>query len=253
MTAVFDHSEARGNDRLVLLVIADRSDDDGTGCWRGRESIAHMARIHPNTVTNAIRRLEELGELIVERRDGNTSAYQIVLPSVGPSQELGGLTDGTLTSSSPTTLTTGCEGVSQPVVNDTSIAVPDTSEGQEQDVEFALDLVPTTSRASVDDVFDFWRSETKHPRAKLDRKRRQRIEWAQEHYDDTEIADAIRGAASSPFHQGQNDRGTRYDDLTLILRDAEHLERFIDIYRHPVPKIPKAWGALTQMAREGAR
>ena len=26
---------------------------------------------------------------------------------------------------------------------------------------------------------------------------------------------------------GQNDRGTRYDDLELILRDAKHIEGFL--------------------------
>jgi hypothetical protein len=79
MTAVFDYSEARGSDRLVLLVIADRSDDDGTGCFRGKESIARMARVSRATVTAAIRRLQEIGELEVEQRPGRTSRYRVTV------------------------------------------------------------------------------------------------------------------------------------------------------------------------------
>jgi hypothetical protein len=82
MTAVFDYSESTGSDRLVLLVIADRSADDGSGCWRGKESIAHMARVSRATVTRALANLEALGELVVDRRPGTTSEYRIVLPTV---------------------------------------------------------------------------------------------------------------------------------------------------------------------------
>ncbi len=83
MTAVFDHSDSRLADRLILLVIADRADDDGTGCYRGKESIARMARVSRSTVTEAITRLTEMGELEVEHRPGRTSLYRVVLPGVG--------------------------------------------------------------------------------------------------------------------------------------------------------------------------
>jgi hypothetical protein len=33
---------------------------------------------------------------------------------------------------------------------------------------------------------------------------------------------------ASPFHQGENDQGMVYDDITLILRDGEKLEWFAD-------------------------
>jgi hypothetical protein len=89
MTAVFDHSESTGSARLVLLVIADRAGDDGAGCWRGKESIAHMARVSRTTVTEAIKALEALGELEVDRRPGATSQYRVVLPGVGTRPDSG--------------------------------------------------------------------------------------------------------------------------------------------------------------------
>ncbi len=83
MTSVFDHSQSRLADRLVLLVIADRSQDDGTGCFRGKESIAHMAGISRSQVTVTIRRLQELGELEVTERPGRSNEYRITLSRPG--------------------------------------------------------------------------------------------------------------------------------------------------------------------------
>lgn len=103
MTAVFDHSESTGSDRLVLLVIADRANDDGTGCYRGKDSIARMARVSRSTVTRSIANLVRLGELQVEHRDGRTSVYRITL---NPAQiEHGAETDGA--QDEPTTHVTG--------------------------------------------------------------------------------------------------------------------------------------------------
>lgn len=39
---------------------------------------------------------------------------------------------------------------------------------------------------------------------------------------------AIDGCRASRWHMGENDRRTVYNDLSLILRDAEHIERFIE-------------------------
>ena len=38
---------------------------------------------------------------------------------------------------------------------------------------------------------------------------------------------AVDGCAASAWHQGENDRRTVYDSLALILRDADHTERFM--------------------------
>jgi hypothetical protein len=141
MTAVFDYSEARGNDRLILLVIADRSNDDGTGCWRGKESIAHMARTSRATVTRSIARLEEIGELVVFHRPGATSQYQIVLPGVGsrcadlPPREA---------QSEPTGRLIGEPGVGSPVSRDTSISIHEPSK----------DLAPAKRTRQRDPIWD---------------------------------------------------------------------------------------------------
>lgn len=86
----------------------------------------------------------------------------------------------------------------------------------------------------VDLVFDHWRQVMGHPQAKLDDKRRKAIKAAVKlGYAVDQLRLAIDGCKASPFHQGQNDRGTVYDDLTLIVRSADHIDKFIRLAQQP--------------------
>jgi biotin operon repressor len=72
MTWVWDHSQARGNDRLVLLAIADHAHDDGAGAWPSQELLTQKTHLSESTVRRCIRSLEDLGELVTDRgRLGN--------------------------------------------------------------------------------------------------------------------------------------------------------------------------------------
>lgn len=87
-----------------------------------------------------------------------------------------------------------------------------------------------------------------HPRAKLDAKRRSRIEdRLKDGYTIEELAQAIDGCHGSEWHRGQNDRGRRYTGLELILRDADHVEEFIALGR-PVAE-PKPANARQNRTR----
>jgi hypothetical protein len=49
-------------------------------------------------------------------------------------------------------------------------------------------------------------------------------------YDGPEAAEAaILGCKLSDFHQGNNPRRKKYDELELILRDAKHIEMFAKV------------------------
>ena len=78
----------------------------------------------------------------------------------------------------------------------------------------------------VVELFRHWQRVHKHPTAKLDAKRRKAIERAVKSHGADVVRAAIDGCAKSAFHQGENDRGQVYDDLTLILRDASKIEGF---------------------------
>ncbi len=76
-------------------------------------------------------------------------------------------------------------------------------------------------------VFAHWRLTLNHRGAVLDAKRKGLIKRALESYTVDQLKQAIDGCASSSWHMGQNDKGTIYDALGLILRDSEHIEDFI--------------------------
>lgn len=77
-------------------------------------------------------------------------------------------------------------------------------------------------------LFDYWQRTMNHPRAILDKKRRRAIEQAiKQGYTIPELQKAIDGCKNTPFNMGKNDHHQVYDDITLIFRDAEHIERFM--------------------------
>lgn len=82
MNWVWANSPTSGNERLVLLALADAcSRDDGTGCWPSAATIARKANISDRTVRRVITRLEGEGRLIVHRgggRAGSTNSYTVV-------------------------------------------------------------------------------------------------------------------------------------------------------------------------------
>lgn len=45
-------------------------------------------------------------------------------------------------------------------------------------------------------------------------------------YGEDTLKLAVDGCAGSRWHAGENDRGTPFDDLELILRDERHIEQF---------------------------
>lgn len=80
---VYENSEERGNDRLVLLAIADEADDDGTNAHPGIDRIGHKARVPKRTTMRCIDRLEKSGALLVRRPEtrgrGHFNTYVVVM------------------------------------------------------------------------------------------------------------------------------------------------------------------------------
>ena len=102
-------------------------------------------------------------------------------------------------------------------------------------------------------VFDVWVSATgKTSNTRLDKNRKRRIVAALAAYPVQDILDAVVGWQNDPFYCGQNDRGRQYNSLDLLLRDAEHIEKFRDMARAPAGvrsgAVPKAWDALRRIS-----
>jgi hypothetical protein len=81
---------------------------------------------------------------------------------------------------------------------------------------------------TTDRVFAHWQTAMDSPRSKLDGKRWKLIKTALAMgYSGDDLCKAIDGCRKSPFHMGQNDKGTAYNGLDLILRNAEKIDAFM--------------------------
>jgi hypothetical protein len=105
----------------------------------------------------------------------------------------------------------------------------------------ALELVPSevlpvSQQAATDpvaEVFTAWAATRQHPNAfKLTDERRRIITRRLKEYPVADLVDAVQGWQHDPFSRGENDRGQAYNDLSLILRDAAHVEKFRDLWRN---------------------
>jgi hypothetical protein len=78
-------------------------------------------------------------------------------------------------------------------------------------------------------IFEYWQERMASPRSVLDSKRRSLIANALKNYEPAAICKAIRGCSKTPHNMGQNKQKTKYNGLNLILRDAEHIDYFINL------------------------
>lgn len=114
-------------------------------------------------------------------------------------------------------------------------------EGQEVEREMEKEVerkdMSTSDKPKIDisAVFEHWaQTFRKSKRTVFDEKRKSLVKARlRDGFSIEDLKRAIDGCAQTPFNTGQNDRGERYDDLTLICRDAAHVERFIRNAENP--------------------
>jgi hypothetical protein len=96
-------------------------------------------------------------------------------------------------------------------------------------------VAPVTQEMSkrIESVWKDYVETMGKPRARLDDKRRNLIRKALEiPYTCEELAQAIKGYTFSPFHMGDNDKKKRWDDIELLLRDAQHIDAGLALYEN---------------------
>lgn len=100
---------------------------------------------------------------------------------------------------------------------------------------------PTPPAGGVHRVFEHWKAQWGHPGAKLDPKRRKRIEARLKSFSPDELCEAISGFRNSPWHCGTDPKGngTVYDALQTLLRDSEQVEKGIALNRQLNGSIPR--------------
>ncbi len=95
----------------------------------------------------------------------------------------------------------------------------------------------TVAEDQIIEVFNYWvstcKTEARRPPV-LDEKRRLCIGAAIHDYGVEDCRNAIDGCTMSDFHMGRNKANKKYNDVELILRDSEHIERFLEMYEKAV-------------------
>jgi hypothetical protein len=91
-----------------------------------------------------------------------------------------------------------------------------------------LENASQVSDSEIEEVFNYWIEVHKKKRAKLDHSRRRNIGSAIHIYGLQTCKDAILGCSYSEWHMGRNKSNKKYNDIELILRDVEHVERFLE-------------------------
>ncbi len=98
-------------------------------------------------------------------------------------------------------------------------------------------------RAQAEEVFEAWvESPTliggrRRGAARLDGKRMEAIvQRLRDGYEVADLADACRGWTRIPHNRGDgtDTRGQKFDSLTMILRNADQVDRFLSAWRDPV-------------------
>ena len=86
------------------------------------------------------------------------------------------------------------------------------------------------SEDAIEQVFAYWKQIiSPKSRAVLDDARVRKIGWAIHDYGIEACKQAIDGIAKSDWHMGVNPQQKKYNDVELIFRHAENVERFINM------------------------
>ncbi len=93
--------------------------------------------------------------------------------------------------------------------------------------EVAPPPAPARPSTPAEQVFAHWCRVMDSPRSKFDGARRRAVEWALKHFDLATCLRAVDGCRADPFSMGENDRRKRFNDVSIIFRDAKHVEDFI--------------------------
>jgi DNA-binding MarR family transcriptional regulator len=200
---------SHGSFRLYAT-IARFADYDTGHAFPSRQTLAGRLDVSTDTVDRWLRELEKAGALeITRRKDGSvnqTNLYRII--RVSPTAE------------------GGRNGTATPPRKDAAT-------GGRKDAAQTKTSIDRYSPKDIVDIFQAWLDSTGRDenRTRLDDKRKAIIKKALALYPAADLVDAVQGWKQSAFHRGENQHGKTYNDLGLLLRDAEHIERFRDLQR----------------------
>lgn len=225
----------KGNQKLVLLALADHTDDQGR-CWPGIEGLSAKCGISRTSIIQHIQCLQKLGIITIQKRYGEEGRRQSNIYVLNLSLSSESLHSKLLRSDLSRLSSKSARGRVQNLNGnhhiETSIESPNISRA---DNSAQQDTGGTKIKLSpLQEIFQYWQATLNHPRAKLDNKRKYKINQALRAYSIEEIKLSIDGCKASAFHQGKNPENKVHDDIELILRDSKHIEQFMGFSKQPL-------------------
>ncbi len=213
--------------KIVLLALADHADQNGI-CWPGQERLAEVTGLGIRTVRETLKDLESSGLIETNPKHGPTGQRLGTIYKVLARQELPvGQLEGPAKSAG--------QQARQPAKASSRPAAAAAKPTNKK---------PTTKSSSsdVEKIFAYWAEKMGKPRAKLNSKRRRKVEARlAEGYSREDLLAAIDGCAKSPWHMGTNPDSRQWNDLELICRDGSKVESFMEIAAGKA-KAESSWG-----------
>ena len=216
---IMQRADLSATDKLVMMGLYSFADRYGC-CWPSYVTLAERVGMGKATVRRCLDRLEEVGLVSREerqRQDGGQSSNMYTLLWVTHAQD------------------------EHPPAQADHIPVLKESTLELEPVELEDPPCIPPIGDQVDQVFTLWREVTgRNGTTKLDDRRRKRITWALKTYGLDATLTAVRNVDRSDFHMGRDPKteGKAYNDLTLILRNAEKVEWFLALA--PPPAVMQA-------------
>lgn len=251
MSQVWSRLDCSGAELLLALALADFADDLGRNLFPSVATLAHKTRQSTRTVQRQLAEFRDVEWLLVEDEDALSGGRgRSVRYRINPTWLNGDSLSWFSNRKGDTGDTKGCQPAQERVTpevgkGDTamspdpsypSLEPPVTREGDSAKV---LTLSgdpyqPATEAEAISEIFAYWASVMNKPKVVLDEKRRNLIRnRLREGWTPEQLHIAIAGNAGDEWSQGANDRGKPFNELSLILRDAEHIERFIELAKCP--------------------
>jgi len=215
--SVMERADMTTTEKFMLLVLSSYADRCGV-CWPSYAALSERAGISKRHAMRSVARLAELGELVIDHRFDDEQGFSSNLFTVS------WIVRATSTPSDVDVTSPSDDMVTTPSDDIVTLNIPIRTDHKK--------TPPTPPRGDVQQVFDAWRQATgRNGSTKLDQKRKSVIERAIRDYGLDDTIAAVEGVAYSDYHMGKgpNSNGTKYNELTLILRDADRIEKFRDL------------------------
>lgn len=228
---------------LVHLAVADVVNDvHENELWMSQSTLAEKAGVCRQTVCEWLAEAVEAGLLVVVQdnsRAGRPNCYRFIME--------GGVGSGDR----------GCRSSRQGGVGSADTNSREELKRTQTSTSLAKQNAPEDSDSVIAKrVVDAWVAATGRDanRVKVNAKRVAAVKARlREGYTEADLIAAVRGVALSAWHMGDNPSRKRYDDLLIVIRDGERVEKFRDLFEQGGDMPSGAVDQVMSMLQQGSR